>query len=1545
MSSKSSSNPIEPRRSRSRSRRLEARKDQEEEEAKGLIECGECWPRKTDEDSESKSADQHSELRDSSKADQVREDGSEWLLSLELARDSSCLRGSNVAPESDRREFRWVSYELIGDGSLHEKWTHLRIDLECSGGERLKFEVKCKYEPKSDKYFAQVPSKESASDSYDEISVKLLSRSRRTNGAARRLHLVARVELGRLMSRLIRLKFLRLGSAVGNSARVTLRTRSKRIGGSPMSAAQLAAAASLAHLATTCKARMCHCSSGSSSSSSSSSADWTSESDSSRASSSASSSCSSSCQLSQSDWCCSELQSCWSSASSSCQEDPASCCRPQVSCPGRCKQAAKAARLRRRRRRQSRRHRQSRSRWRSQICIGSRTRRDEARLNELELMGSYRASSERAQKQQCFPDKGPLLTFKCPNCRMKFCSAQVNTLNGELDEMRDAKALHNQAARILNAARLDSDSNSDSDLGSCGARQTTAELADERNQGRHSPGALLRGGDALSLINNAHSSRQQPPVTVSKASDSSSADRLAPKMKWGQMSGEQRRKATCNLLSPMDFVWRASEARALSCTESSLSNALVAQLAVPARSKSLCVGSISAAPNRQSLVVSARRLGEGLGRKVGKLTRKAMDRMRLVSASNPNMEEDDSDANEAANCDRRPRANSQRGLHTNESVERNNGRMAPQLNRFISKSSALLGERLGKADGAISGGLRANERLMSANSAGKVSESAEEQLWYSPGGVYIGPGGVCSWRDVCAEPGRARLGSGSAGAAWWRPLRTARAQPPSSKIRSEKRQASVQSPVLIRVAKQSDETSLSGSERCEAQKGACEPIREADRFGKQVKAADSEQVDCWRTVAIGEECGARAALLLASPKSDRSGSRLSLEEKFESHKLKPSQDPSASNPNLDERAKMADANAISKQQIAQPRTKWILNLTQRMSYQTSGQSKAVPSNASKILISEKKRPDERLLVACESAKLATGKQTQAAHLAKENRSNSLSGIYSREKRALELSKSTMDLNCVQIAEQTNLYLAELNLRYSISTHELAFGAQSKGLDNNWFKRSYKYPASNQWLQDDDQVLFANTGSLESSKREEARVLYGANQQTICVHCQLIAELASHPASSYLAQLLSPASAAERPQSLQLEALPARPSVVLTVCANQPNLEEPEDRAPASPAEQREGRGSKQSLRSEGRGQRPRRRRARRQPERPAGRHRCRSSSSASLISRSSGDADDFYDELEPQATTDNTQTSLSAQDATCSLNNCNLDIEQDTLSVTSADSQDDSSSSASSSLTDQEEEVDEVEDEEELANEDEEELSSSIDDNSDHHHHDANLASDHQERQLVHLLELVEADGEQSKSRSSVSLELVVAVEYNALSEPSRGSAFESYDKIERCELDTRMSAERGSNSKSNVKKPKRAGKKKSSKRAVCNGLASSPSKSCLKNHHQQLKQTNTNSSMGAVLEVPSNSKARSASLDAPYLLKVPTNQDLAYLYNESYPSKANRSRSVDISLPTRPGDLYRVRQMASQSNVLLDSCEQSKFVGCESSELISSPGAQHQQK
>lgn len=83
-------------------------------------------------------------------------------------------------------------------------------------------------------------------------------------------------------------------------------------------------------------------------------------------------------------------------------------------------------------------------------------------------------------------------------------------------------------------------------------------------------------------------------------------------------------------------------------------------------------------------------------------------------------------------------------------------------------------------------------------------------------------------------------------------------------------------------------------------------------------------------------------------------------------------------------------------------------------------------------------------------------------------------------------------------------------------------------------------------------------------------------------------------------------------------------------------------------------------------------------------------------------------------------------------------------------------------------------------------------------------------------------------------------------------------------------------------------------------------------------------------LEVPVNKQNRSASLDAPYLLKVPERQQLELMYDVSYPldgdptgssssllmvaaAKSNRSHSVDISLPTRPGDAYLVRR-AEQS-------------------------------
>lgn len=81
-------------------------------------------------------------------------------------------------------------------------------------------------------------------------------------------------------------------------------------------------------------------------------------------------------------------------------------------------------------------------------------------------------------------------------------------------------------------------------------------------------------------------------------------------------------------------------------------------------------------------------------------------------------------------------------------------------------------------------------------------------------------------------------------------------------------------------------------------------------------------------------------------------------------------------------------------------------------------------------------------------------------------------------------------------------------------------------------------------------------------------------------------------------------------------------------------------------------------------------------------------------------------------------------------------------------------------------------------------------------------------------------------------------------------------------------------------------------------------------------------------LQVP-NKQARSASLDTPYLLKVPSRTDFDELgererrasgaqidsardnqdagTGDPMATKSNRSRSVDISLPTRPGGSYVV--------------------------------------
>ena len=81
-----------------------------------------------------------------------------------------------------------------------------------------------------------------------------------------------------------------------------------------------------------------------------------------------------------------------------------------------------------------------------------------------------------------------------------------------------------------------------------------------------------------------------------------------------------------------------------------------------------------------------------------------------------------------------------------------------------------------------------------------------------------------------------------------------------------------------------------------------------------------------------------------------------------------------------------------------------------------------------------------------------------------------------------------------------------------------------------------------------------------------------------------------------------------------------------------------------------------------------------------------------------------------------------------------------------------------------------------------------------------------------------------------------------------------------------------------------------------------------LDKQQRQEDSSNNNNSAGVTvvtLEVPINKQARSASVDSHYLLKVPQRNDLDV--DESYPGKSNRSRSVDISLPAKPGDSYTV--------------------------------------
>lgn len=1316
----------------------------------------------------------------------------------------------------------------------------------------------------------------------------------------------------------------------------------------------------------------------------------------------------------------------------------------------------------------------------------------------LSNLGDHSGNDSLQQQQQQHQQEPQLdlLGFKCPNCQTKFHSSEAVMVRNEDTSPGEPLMSKDDLCKKPGPADERRRKRSSIEVILNRAIGNIFNREQQQNQNQLNPPIRISNESAASgevqgqnesvsatVAESDQGVSRQPNQVENKAHLSSWAAGKAPSRKNSELMFEsglstaaanreqqqQQGRFSRNLLSPMDLIWRPSSSeqsssqRALSCTETSLSehlsSSLAAQLAAATRSKSLCAassnelkeaksGSDGTGQNNGSLVgknvnafLGFKKFSKGGGNKVsgvmGKITRNAINHLKKLSLSNPNITGDDEQDHKASANYRYGelvlrRANSQRASNKRKEFA------VTQPDEPISVISYQLNSS-------------SNEQTRKfAASTSVLNNSMDEDeglLLYSRGGVYIGPGGALSKQELLklspsssspmnvnatsgkrgqVKPstsssrksseagggGRLFSGASQGGAASWlaKPLKL------SGKIRA-------QAPLTM-----NNQQKLNDTDRCnknsiatdDAYDAACDvddaaataAAADLDNgvsltvFGREqaigkaalanrpsIKVYDDEDLAANQfevgqlssnEIIISQFEEARKARSIVS----REASSGALESSAHLNEINPAatgrrqfpQTLSSSCQDLhqDSVGAMSQPAAINKQQASQQQQQqqskinkpWtILNLTQRKLSSTSISSKSPPDSKRG---SQKKKQQSggqcrEKLTACESSKLELelgrkppGKldgKNQAC-LAKETRSNSLSGLNFKINRP-DLRRSYMELNCKSNDNNNHLHeysgsssnlidsaamnaLAAMESPSRMANKPKSAGRQSASsaatVNNNsqskqadyWFRRSSKQPVS------------ADYGPTTTE-------LYGANLQTICVHCQLISELAHYPKSLYLSQLLASVPSEslndddddlddERQQRQHDEGLSicnypviclpsddsaegqgssfvvSKPSVVLTACSRNGTIDNDDgDEEPGH--EELNSAASGESAATDLHTSQQQR-------------HR-RSSSSASLISKLT------------QELNSGKQASELSQDEAELEDPLLLDDDEDEEQVDDDDDEEDFDYDEfdhvnydnSSLITNNDLNI---------SSSSESQSSSSAANCSDGDSSDSEVADANLE--LIDCKVDPREPADQAAATTMTTKQLADSQKLKRHRNNGGGSGRQTKSNATNREHVTNNNppAERiiepiessSSSAKMNIRAVR--GKKKSKQRH--GGKKSAASKSGAHHHHESKRdklgsdtKQPKGSASGGLLEVPSQSKQnRSASLDAPYLLKVPDRPDLeanefSLLTGDSQvggsefnlnQSKSNRSRSVDISLPTRPGESYKIASNnAEQTN------------------------------
>lgn len=979
-------------------------------------------------------------------------------------------------------------------------------------------------------------------------------------------------------------------------------------------------------------------------------------------------------------------------------------------------------------------------------------------------------------------------------------------------------------------------------------------------------------------------------------------------------------KSSAILLNPLDFVWRGAETRALSFTEASLSggrsqSSLAAQLAASTRSKSLCSQSklqIDRLNQHNRTRVEPGKLGghfhlqvklpKKIAVRVGKLTRQAINQLRRLSASNPNITDesqiDPSSPFEPLNDIGWARAEQ---IRRKTALDYDDIIVPHQLNRFTSASSSFI-HRLMPESGPNKTNSPAGPQQASG-SRRYTASLANHELYYAPGGVYVGPGGVCSRNELInnqasKNSSSSKAQAGNRGAISWLPKPFRLGSSAAGKINAQSHQEPhlespsklCPPPIIIQDGSQEADEATANIETPQVDSSSSSSSSAGRESGQSEQIGKQANQDDESSKQQTQNADSRLA-----DSSNRRRQRYKIQDSNskESHFTAHNFNDNSNNHSrsfrhyIGQKSKPLNRAFSHEARLSNNDTCWTsiehqTRLDTRTATLAVNSSFEHPQNSRSSKMNNTKQPQSSRakdpLTGCDSAK----SERKLLHLGKDNRMNSLSDLHARSE-PVELSRSNIELSCNYIAEQTSLYLAELKSRYSDTPLEMRKPRESE----HWFKLSARQ--SNQ-LSPAEPEANSSAGGGQSSNQAEAE-LYGANLASICVHCQLIAELTNHPKSAYLSQLLmaqtSPAvdeqSSGQQTGNFEqvsinlskaedldevVEQLLVRPSLVLTVCSNQSTMDA---------GDEHEELHDEQSVELKSSAEEDKKSSTRRQL--------CRTSSSASLISKSSREVSDQTSDLNEPVSSSSRSTVTSSSDSLQS--SCSS-------SLSSSATSDRTESSASSP---------------------------------DHSPGTIRAASS-------------KIDLSKTHSKSSKSPE---PLEYIALlsdaNEPGRGSR--SSDREGQRRVTHRHKGRRRRSGAGKRVKPSRRKSKTTTKTGPKMKRKSSDQE---KQQQQQLEmtqvdqvQTEERQIFGSTLEVPANKQARSASLDAPYLLKVPERQD--FEDNDSYPSKSNRSRSVDISLPTKPGECYVVRQTTDGGSTTgLPSAEmQNKMGGVDENYLIRS--------